>query len=74
MEERVQKILSEWGIASRRRAEAMILAGRVQCNGTVVKLGQKADPGNDTIKLMARAFNPPSVRNWSIYYFINQPE
>jgi 23S rRNA pseudouridine2605 synthase len=42
MEERVQKILSQWGIASRRQAEKMIEAGQVRLNGTVVHLGTKS--------------------------------
>jgi 16S rRNA U516 pseudouridylate synthase RsuA-like enzyme len=44
MVERVQKILAQWGIASRRRAEEMIVAGRVRRNGKIVQLGEKADP------------------------------
>ncbi len=72
MEERVQKILSEWGIASRRRAEAMILAGRVQCNGTVVKLGQKADPGNDTIKVDGKSIQP-AKRPKLVYILLHKP-
>jgi pseudouridine synthase len=51
MAERLQKILSQWGIASRRQAEQMILAGRVRLNGTVVQLGQKADPHADSIEV-----------------------
>ena len=44
MSERIQKILSQWGVASRRHAEELILQGRVCLNDTVVKLGDKADP------------------------------
>ena len=49
MMERLQKILSARGVASRRKAEEMILAGRVQCNGRVAELGQIADPEVDEI-------------------------
>lgn len=49
MEERLQKILSQWGIASRREAEQMIKALRVQVNGEVAHMGQKADPQRDRI-------------------------
>lgn len=49
MEERLQKILSQAGVASRRAAEEMIRAGRVRVNGQVATLGQKADPQRDTI-------------------------
>lgn len=72
MEERLQKILSQWGIASRREAEAMIMAGRVRCNGTVVGLGQKADPQRDAIevdgKLIQPVHRPPLV-----YLLLNKP-
>lgn len=49
MEERLQKILSQAGVASRRAAEEMIRAGRVRVNGQVATVGQKADPELDTI-------------------------
>jgi 23S rRNA pseudouridine2605 synthase len=52
MQERLQKILSAWGVASRRKAEEMILAGRVSVNGrTVLELGSKADPDVDDIRV-----------------------
>ena len=49
MAERLQKLLSQWGIASRRRAEALIQQGRVEVNGQVAELGLKADPDVDHI-------------------------
>ena len=51
MEERLQKLLSRCGIASRRQAEAMIAAGRVQVNGQVAALGASADLERDEILL-----------------------
>ncbi len=52
MEERLQKILAQAGIASRRAAEKYITEGRVRVNGEVVSdLGAKADPDNDTIEV-----------------------
>lgn len=51
MAERVQKILAQWGIASRRRAEEMIVAGRVRRNGKIVQLGEKADPEKDHLEI-----------------------
>jgi 23S rRNA pseudouridine2605 synthase len=52
MSERLQKILSQAGIASRRAAEQMMLDGRVTVNGeTVRELGTKADPARDDIRL-----------------------
>ncbi len=51
-EERLQKILAQAGIASRRKAEDLIVEGRVTVNAEVLKeLGSKADPGKDSIKL-----------------------
>jgi 23S rRNA pseudouridine2605 synthase len=51
MVERLQKILARAGYGSRRACEAFILQGRVRVNGRVAELGQKADPGADTITL-----------------------
>ncbi len=52
MEERLQKILAQSGIASRRAAEKYITEGRVRVNGEVVsELGAKADPQSDTIEV-----------------------
>lgn len=51
MQERLQKVLSQWGIASRRRSEQLIQAGRVRVNGEVAVLGQKADPGTDVVTI-----------------------
>lgn len=72
MEERVQKILSQWGIASRRRAEKMIAAGQVRLNGTTVHLGQKADPETDVIEVDGKRINPYH-RPQSIYFLLNKP-
>jgi pseudouridine synthase len=53
--ERLQKILSQAGVASRRLAEELIAQGRVQVNGaTVSELGSKADPARDEIKVDGR--------------------
>src|SRR3954469_24003686 len=53
--ERLQKILSQAGVASRRLAEELISQGRVQVNGaTVTELGTKADPDTDHIKVDGR--------------------
>ena len=50
-DERLQKILAQWGIASRRLAEQMIVAGRVRVNGNIVRLGEKANPDRDLIEV-----------------------
>lgn len=59
-EERLQKILSQAGVASRRHAEQMIVEGRVTVNGAVVsQLGSKADLERDSIKADGRLVRPP---------------
>ncbi len=72
MTERVQKILSQWGIASRRQAEQMILAGRVRLNGSLAHLGQKADPNTDRLEVDGRAITPAN-RPQLIYILLNKP-
>jgi len=50
MQERLQKIIAAAGVASRRKAEELILHGRVTVNGRVVaELGSKGDPARDLI-------------------------
>ncbi len=51
MTERIQKIIAGRGITSRRKAEELINAGRVTCNGRVCLLGESADPEKDIILL-----------------------
>lgn len=51
MTERIQKIIASRGITSRRKAEDLILAGHVTCNGRVCLLGESADPDVDIILL-----------------------
>ena len=54
-EERLQKILSQAGVTSRRKAEELIVEGRVTVNGeTVTELGSKADLETDHIKVDGR--------------------
>ncbi|MDJ0702832.1 MAG: pseudouridine synthase [Leptolyngbyaceae cyanobacterium MO_188.B28] len=72
MEERLQKILSQWGIASRRQAEKLISDGRVRLNGAVAQLGQKADPAVDVIQVDGRIIRP-SDRPSAIYLLLNKP-
>ncbi|MBE9127354.1 MULTISPECIES: pseudouridine synthase [unclassified Coleofasciculus] len=72
MEERIQKILSQWGVASRRQAEKMILAGQVRLNGTVVHLGQKANPETDLLEINGKPLKS-SERPRFIYLLLNKP-
>ena len=70
MTDRLQKILSARGVASRRRAEEMIAAGRVTCNGRVCALGDSADPDVDTILIDGKAL--PEAKN-RIYIMLHKP-
>jgi 23S rRNA pseudouridine2605 synthase len=67
---RLQKILSQAGVASRRAAEKLILDGRVAVNGqTVRELGTKADPGDD-IRVDGRRIRPAERKR---YILLNKP-
>ena len=69
--ERLQKILSRAGIASRRKAEQIIQAGRVTVNGTVVaELGSKADLESDHVKVDGKLLHAPSHL---VYLALNKP-
>jgi 23S rRNA pseudouridine2605 synthase len=71
MPERLQKILSAAGIASRRAAEDYIRQGRVTVNGeVVVELGTKADPEADDIRVDGRRVKPAGRR---LYILMNKP-
>jgi len=71
-EERIQKILSQAGVASRRQAERMILEGRVAVNGAVVtELGSKANIDSDHIKVDGRLVHAPKRL---IYVVLNKPK
>jgi pseudouridine synthase len=67
--ERLQKILSTAGIASRRAAEEYIREGRVSVNGeTVTELGTKADPATDDIRVDGRQIKTPGRRRYILLY------
>jgi len=71
-EERLQKILSQAGVASRRHAETMIVEGRVTVNGTpVTELGSKADIERDHIKVDGRLIHRPRRL---LYIALNKPD
>lgn len=74
MQERLQKIITAAGIASRRAAEAMILQGEVAVNGRVVtELGTKADPEHDHIKVRGKLINPLLAPQQKRYILLNKP-
>lgn len=70
MEERLQKILAERGVASRRKAEELIAQGAVKVNGRVAQIGDKADARRDVIlvhgKKLAAAEEP-------VYLMLHKP-
>lgn len=72
MEERLQKILSRAGVASRRAAEQLILQGRVTLNGqTVSRLGEKAALGRDDVRVDGVRVRQPQA---SVYLLLNKPK
>lgn len=75
MQERLQKLISQAGIASRRRAEELIKAGEVAVNGeTITELGTKADPETDHIKVSGKLINPKLERRENVYILLNKPK
>lgn len=74
MQERLQKLIAAAGVASRRKAEEMILAGEVTVNGQVVtELGTKADPAADHIKVRGKLINTKLEQQEKIYLLLNKP-
>lgn len=70
--ERLQKIMAASGIASRRKAEEIIAAGRVTLNGRVVtEQGTKADPERDEICVDGKALTKAERL---VYYLLNKPK
>ncbi|MBN3926944.1 pseudouridine synthase [Nostoc sp. NMS4] len=72
MEVRLQKILAQWGIASRREAEEMIRHSRVQINGVIAHLGQKVDPEKDAIAIDGKPVSQKQ-RPALIYLLLHKP-
>ena len=68
---RVQKYISEHGIASRRKAEEFIQSGQVSINGKRAKLGDKVDPEKDTVSVYGKVIRPTEEK---IYIALNKPK
>ncbi|MEK7851395.1 MAG: pseudouridine synthase [Deltaproteobacteria bacterium] len=69
MLERLQKIIAQAGVASRREAERLILEGKVTLNGKVVReLGTKADPDREHIKVNGKLITRPEPKAYLILY------
>ena len=71
MEERLQKLISSHGLASRRTAESWIEAGLVRVNGVVARLGDKADPERDEILVNGTLLRPKAETR--TYLMLNKP-
>ncbi len=69
MAERLQKYLARAGVASRRHAEELITAGKIQVNNrTVTELGTKVEPGQDLVTVEGRLVSPPDTNAYFILY------
>jgi len=69
-EERVQKILAQAGLGSRRACEELIRSGQVTINGQIATLGAKADPRADSIKVAGKRIRLPERHR---YLLLNKP-
>ncbi|SMB98364.1 ribosomal large subunit pseudouridine synthase B [Thermanaeromonas toyohensis ToBE] len=68
---RLQKYLAQAGVASRRRAEELIRAGRVKVNGeTVIAMGFKVEPGRDVVEVDGKKVE---LRPQKVYYLLYKP-
>jgi 23S rRNA pseudouridine2605 synthase len=72
MEERLQKLMAQAGLGSRRECEKLIEKGRVSVNGRTAALGDKADPATDTIVVNGRPIKP--LQSESIYIALHKPK
>lgn len=70
MEERIQKLISACGLASRRAAEEWIIAGRVTVNGEKARLGDRADLDRDAVLVDGKPLTPGGGRT---YLMLNKP-
>lgn len=75
MQERLQKLIAQAGITSRRKAETLIEQGQVTVNGKVItKLGTKADIEKDHIKVNGKLINPILEKREKTYLLLNKPK
>lgn len=75
MEERLQKLIAQAGIASRRKAEQLISDGEVTVNGEIItELGTKANPASDHIKVGGKLINPLLEKRENVYFLLNKPK
>ena len=75
MQERLQKLIAQAGIASRRAAEQLIASGEVTVNGEIITtLGTKADPETDHIKVGGKLINAKLATRENVYVLLNKPK
>jgi 23S rRNA pseudouridine2605 synthase len=74
MIERLQKLIAQAGLASRRQAEELIANGFVTVNGEVAVLGSKADPEKDHIKVNGKLINSKLKKREPVYILLNKPK
>jgi 23S rRNA pseudouridine2605 synthase len=74
MQERLQKLIAQAGIASRRAAEELIKSGAVTVNGETAELGTKADPEKDHIKVRGKLINAKLKAQQHVYLLVNKPK
>ncbi|HEX8636811.1 MAG TPA: pseudouridine synthase [Pyrinomonadaceae bacterium] len=74
MQERLQKLIAQAGIASRRGAEELIKEGAVSVNGEIAELGAKADPETDHIKVHGKLINAKLEKRENVYILLNKPK
>jgi 23S rRNA pseudouridine2605 synthase len=67
---RIQRALARAGVASRRKAEELVAAGRVRVNGEIAHTGQPVDPSRDTIIVDGKPLAPPRPAEWIV---LNKP-
>ena len=65
---RIQRALARAGIAARRKAEALVAAGRVQVNGTVAQIGQIVDLGRDRVTVDGSPLPAPTAATWLLLH------
>ncbi len=69
-EERLQKYLSECAVASRRKSEELIRDGKVKINGRIAEIGDKVNPGKDTVTVNGKKVS--AVKD-KYYIMLNKP-
>ena len=74
MEERIQKLMAQAELGSRRACEKLIDAGKVRVNGRTAKLGDKADPNTDKIEVNGRPIKLLRNQEEYIYVALNKPK